>query len=52
MIFNYGGSMTAKAECHCKFRGLDIHHLDNLFNEDLDFVKLKTKEAALSSYRS
>ena len=30
----------------------DIRNLDILSNEDLDFVKTKTKEAALSSYRS
>ena len=30
----------------------DIHNLDILSNKDLDFVKAKTKEAALSSYRS
>ena len=30
----------------------DIRNLDILSNEDLDFVKAKTKEAALSSYRS
>ena len=30
----------------------DICNLDILSNEDLDFVKVKTKEAALSSYRS
>ena len=30
----------------------DILNLDILSNEDLDFVKAKTKEAALSSYRS
>ena len=30
----------------------DICNLDILSNEDLDFVKAKTKEAALSSYRS
>ena len=30
----------------------DIRHLDIMSNEDLDFVKTKTKEAALSSYRS
>ena len=30
----------------------DIRNLDILPNEDLDFVKAKTKEAALSSYRS
>ena len=29
----------------------DIRDLDNLPNEDLDFVKAKTKEAALSFYR-
>ena len=29
----------------------DIRDLDNLPNEDLDFVKVKTKEAALSFYR-
>ena len=28
----------------------DIRNLDILSNEDLDFVKAKTKEAALSSY--
>ena len=30
----------------------DICNLDILSNEDLDFVQAKTKEAALSSYRS
>ena len=30
----------------------DIRNLDILSNEDLDFLKAKTKEAALSSYRS
>ena len=30
----------------------DIRHLDILSNEDLNFVKAKTKEAALPSYRS
>ena len=30
----------------------DIRNLEILSNEDLDFVKAKTKEAALSSYRS
>ena len=30
----------------------DIRNLDILSNEDLDFVKAKTKEAALSCYRS
>ena len=30
----------------------DIRNLDIWSNEDLDFVKAKTKEAALSSYRS
>ena len=30
----------------------DIHNLDILSNKDLDFVKAKTKEVALSSYRS
>ena len=30
----------------------DRRNLDILSNEDLDFVKAKTKEAALSSYRS
>ena len=30
----------------------DILYLDILSNEDLDFVKAKTKEAAISSYRS
>ena len=30
----------------------DTRDLDVLCNEDLDFVKTKTKEAALSSYRS
>ena len=30
----------------------DIRNLQILSNEDLDFVKTKTKEAALSSYRS
>ena len=30
----------------------DIRDLDILSNEDLDFVKAKTKEVALSSYRS
>ena len=30
----------------------DIRNLQILSNEDLDFVKAKTKEAALSSYRS
>ena len=30
----------------------DIVNLDILSNEDLDFVKAKSKEAALSSYRS
>ena len=30
----------------------DVRNLDVLSNEDLDFVKAKTKEAALSSYRS
>ena len=29
----------------------DIRDLDNFPNEDLDFVKVKTKEAALSFYR-
>ena len=29
----------------------DIHNLDILSNENLDFVKAKTKKAALSSYR-
>ena len=30
----------------------DIHNLEILSNEDLDFVKAKTKETVLSSYRS
>ena len=30
----------------------DIRHLDILSNEDLDFVRAKTKEAALPFYRS
>ena len=30
----------------------DIRYLDVLSNEDLDFVKANTKEAALPSYRS
>ena len=30
----------------------DIRNLNILFNEDLDFVNTKTKEAVLSSYRS
>ena len=30
----------------------DLRNLDILSNENLDFVKEKTKEAALSSYRS
>ena len=30
----------------------DILNLDILPNEDLDFVKAKTKEAAISSYRT
>ena len=29
----------------------DIHNLDILSNEDLDFFKIKTKETALSSFR-
>ena len=29
----------------------DICNLDIFYNEDLDFVKAKTKEEALSSYR-
>ena len=29
----------------------NIYNLGILFNEDLDFVKTRTKEAALSSYR-
>ena len=28
-----------------------MHNLDSLSDEDLDFVKAKTKEAALSPYR-
>ena len=30
----------------------NIHNLDILSNKDLDFVKNKNKEAALSSYRN
>ena len=30
----------------------DIRNLDTLSNEDLDFVKAKTQDSALSSYRS
>ena len=31
---------------------IDIRNLDVLPNEDLDFLKAKTKEVALSSYRT
>ena len=31
---------------------IDIRNLDVLPNEDLDFLKVKTKEVALSSYRT
>ena len=36
---------------HFKSFYKDIHNLDVLSNEDLDFVKTKTKETALSSFR-
>ena len=36
---------------HFEFFHRDIRNLEILFNEDLDLVKTKTKETALSSFR-